>query len=1317
MTVDRLPPVMKNSLEVLGLNQRLREKSTALDWSNVRYVDPAALSTLLADLDLHVDADVLGMETVPQGLLQRVQAVLRTQTANGTVDTAEGTISGPLATSTAASAGSGDSIDVASSGHLPHADQPIPESDGTPTSILRTPSAQEIRDELEQAVLRDLLGPAGGPHEEIAEDSVRERYLVGMLAPRGQIVSREQDDELATAGPGTPEEGQPDPDTVQGQSMSPFSMGLTFSVADDAAALKVTCRWGSYQRIASETLTNEKTGAPKMVWRRTPVEGIAPSLSLTEGDLEEWAPNAEHPDVYVRGRIRRVQGNWIVTLFLVNNHAEPKQQPDRAWLFQPELIVESPDGQAIFQRRFSNTVGDGAMPPFTGDVGVKQEQDALAMTYRGHIEFAVGHGVATHVETAPGEPDRAMRVRTSVVPTYEVPQTTPPTGEDIPALADLVLDMKALADMDTADILTNLAALPDAYAEWIVRQKGRIDDPAEGLDEYRNAAQAAMAHCDRALERIREGIALLGRDKQAVDAFRFMNRAMWQQRIHTIYAEQRRRGGTSDMADIDVTKNHEWRPFQLAFILINLPGITDLHHDDRRPDAEATADLLWFPTGGGKTEAYLGLTAYTLGIRRLQGVVAGHDGGKGVAVLMRYTLRLLTLQQFQRASALICACETIRRQAMANGNSRWGDTPLRVGLWVGQRTTPNTTDQADEAIKLARGAAPKMSGAGGGGTPAQITNCPWCGTAIDAGKNIRVETMAGGRGRTLIYCGDTLGTCPFSERQAAGEGLPILVVDDEIYRLLPALLIATVDKFAQMPWKGATAMLFGRVSGYCTRHGFRSPDLEDSNSHPARNGLPKADTRPHLPLRPPDLVIQDELHLISGPLGTLVGLYETAVDDLASWEVDGRTVRPKVIASTATIRQARDQMHSLFMRRVAIFPPQALDAGDNFFAVQRPVSEVPGRRYMGICAPGRRLKAVLIRVYVAHLAAGQYLYEKYGAAVDPWMTLVGYFNSMRELGGMRRLIDDDVRSRLQRADGRGLARRNTPALEELTSRKGSQDIPVLLDRLERTFDPANATGKKKAGAAQGPMAPAPLDVLLATNMVSVGVDVKRLGLMVVSGQPKSTSEYIQATSRVGRTHPGLVCTVLNWARPRDLSHYERFEHFHATFYQHVEALSVTPFAARALDRGLAALLVSLIRLEGLDFNDNKGAQRVTREHPYVKAAVARIIARAVEIDKRKQESVTQELNALLDDWLKPVTGESAGRQLGYRAEKDGVTQALLSKPGLDPWGPFTVLNSLRDVEPTVGLVLDDGVLGTTPDWSLAPPIVGDDEADLDEETA
>ena len=929
------------------------------------------------------------------------------------------------------------------------------------------------------------------------------------------------------------------------------------------------------------------------------------------------------------------------------------------------------------------------------------------MLYRHEVEFAVGHGVSAHADVSAHDPTCAYRLTTVVVPTYEVPKTIAPTPADQPALADLVVDMQTLAETADGGFGTILTPLITAYQAWLDAQQARIGSRVLGLGSdvedprpetrdpsllpYADVARETIDRGRAALTRIAAGIALLDTNPHAADAFRFANRAMGQQRIHTLYAEAVRRGLPADLAALDVPKDRSWRPFQLAFILLNLPALTDLHHPDRAETPTALADLLWFPTGGGKTEAYLGLTAYTLGIRRLQGTVAGRSGMDGVAVLMRYTLRLLTLQQFQRATALICACEQIRRK----NPSRWGATPFRIGLWVGQRTTPNTTDQSDEALKREHGHG-RSSSVGGSGSPAQLTNCPWCGAKIHAEKgHIQVDKITR---RTMTYCGDPLGDCPFSRKQSPGEGLPVLVVDEDIYRRLPALLIATVDKFAQLPWNGATGMLFGQVDGYCPRHGFRSPDLDDKERHPAQGGFPAVQVQKHAPLRPPDLIIQDELHLISGPLGTLVGLYEAAVDRLASWDVGGTRVRPKVIASTATIRRASDQVHALFLRQVAIFPPQGLDADDNFFARQQKDTAVdPGRRYLGICAIGKRQKAALIRVSTAFLAAAQKLYLDYGTHVDPWMTLVGYFNAMRELGGMRRLVDDDIRSRLNQTHRLGLARRRPPILEELTSRKGATDIPRILDLLEVRFDPVDEAKRDAARKRGGKVdLPTPLDVLLATNMISVGVDVKRLGLMVVSGQPKTTAEYIQATSRVGRTYPGLVCTIFTWSRPRDLSHYEQFEHYHATFYQQVEALSVTPFAAQALHRGLAALLVTLVRLLGDEFNANDRAGRVVASHPYATEAIRILTERAALVTGQHARGVEveQTLRALLDSWHDHASRTTGGRILGYKPKKDGLTVGLLKGPDAGRWDDFTCLNSLRDVEPGVNLVLGDG------DWGM-----------------
>ncbi len=1313
MNIIKLPPVLPDTLDLTAINQQLREHTARLDWSAVISAPEQHLALLLTGLDVSDDADVLGLED--GAIADRIAADVfrffqkqkiktkkpRSKQKQAPKATPETWKQGSLletrfiASENQVAEGQGSLVEMQfipseSRGTEDQGLQPIAmnvESETpaaeTATPSLVPPTPYQIRAELEQAVLDDLLGPAGGAEEEVDEDSVSDRYLVGLLAPQYRQVSSqeqpEQQDELAIADKGNAEEGSTEASVPPAETMSPSSFGMTFCVSSAAQTLEITAQWGKYKRELSQ-ISFKEDGNPKRVWKRYPMQDVS-TMQLVDGGEFNWTvlPD-ECSDVYVKGQTRRQNnGDWMVSLFLVNGQREPKRERDEAWLFQPQLMVRSASKEHpdIFLRKPLPRSAENLDPV------IHAENQAMAMLYRKQVEFAVGHGVSVHAETALQSRERAICLSTSVAPVYEVPKTSPPKSNEIPELAGLVLDMKELAEAKTEEFSAKLNALVTAYSSWIEREQNRIHDPAEGLAAYQNSAHAVISNCQHTLERIRSGLTMLQTNELSSEAFRFMNRAMWQQRIHSIYAEKKRRGEEADLAQIDIPTNRTWYPFQLAFILLNLPSLTALHHPERCHPTEALADLLWFPTGGGKTEAYLGLAAYTMGLRRLQGIIAGRSGEYGMAVLMRYTLRLLTLQQFQRATALICACESIRRE----DETKWGKEPFRIGLWVGQRTTPNYTSQSEEFTKQSRGQYQQHSG----GSPHQLTNCPWCGSKIEPGKHIQVESVEKGRGRTFIRCGDSLGRCLFSK----GEGLPILVVDEEIYRRLPTLLIATVDKFAQMPWKGEVQMLFGQVNGYCDRHGFRSPDIDDKDRHNKTGNLPAAKTISHALLRPPDLIIQDELHLISGPLGTLVGLYETAVDQLASWEVEGVRVRPKVIASTATIRQAEAQVHNLFLRKLQVFPPQGLDVTDNFFSKQREPSEQnPGRRYLGICASGRRLKATLIRVYVAILAASQSLYEKYGQHADPWMTLVGYFNSVRELGGTRRLVDDDIRSRLAKMDRRGLAKRLRITMDELTSRKDSTEIPTILDWLETPFDPlqeAENQARRKAG--QRVDKHDPLDVLLATNMISVGVDVKRLGVMAVTGQPKNTAEYIQATSRVGRTYPGLVITVYNWARPRDLSHYERFEHYHATFYQNVEALSVTPFAPGALYRGLAALLVSLVRLSGQEFNKGNRAGQIERNHPYVQAAIEAIVQRAGLVgDAKTSQYVRQELEAKLDYWLSLAQGLVGGGTLKYKAaQRDGTTIELLDAAGRREWQDFTCLNSLRNVEPNVGLILQDQV--------------------------
>lgn len=1182
-----------------------------------------------------------------------------------------------------------------------------PYTDLKPISGDAREEQDHLRHLLQLSLMDDLLGPANGPQEEVIGMSVRDRYLVGKLAPK-EFVQEEgappPEDPDADAIPG--DELQPkanedhigndkkstyrlsakgedednENDRLENQSLVPSSIGFTFCLDGSVREIELDVRWGRYDRGDSETETNPITGRPLKAWKRIPSGGIG-RLPLKEGPIEPIAIDPACPGVVVTGVVRPVldKGDRLVTVFLVNNQEKPEESQDTAWVFQPEIIVRGLEGAAIFRRR-------PMLEAQENDDSEARERIALEMVYRKRVEFAVGHGVAVHAETGASNSEHASEVRTVIMPEYEVQVTeTPGTDpQDRPAMQQLVkqgtFDMERLAAMSRSDLTAALAVLSNDYAAWIDQQKARI--PGE-LSDYTDAATEAMGRCETILARLREGITVLESDDRALEAFRFANLAMARQRVRSIYSLKRRRKEETTVEAENQPKNRSWRPFQLAFVLLSIPALADPKHRDRTEPLMAAADLLWFPTGGGKTEAYLGVAAFTMAIRRLQDGLGGYDSSRGLSVIMRYTLRLLTIQQFQRATTLLCAMEILRKADL----KKWGNTPFTLGLWVGNKVSPGTTERAHKIIEDERDGQ-----RGATETPAQLTFCPWCGSEIHAGRDIVVDREAR---RTTLYCGDKLAQCDFA-RKDGSEGLPVLVVDEEIYRRPPSMLIGTVDKFAMMAWRGETRTLFGRVEQECQRHGLLWPGCDCNGTHNKKGALQATKVKAARQIRPPDLVIQDEFHLISGPLGTMVALYETAVDELSAWSLDGKTIRPKIVASTATVRKAQEQVHHVFLRNVSVFPPNGLDIEDNFFSVQRPIAEKPGRLYLGICSPGSSRPAVLIRLYVALLTGAQELFDRFGPAADPYMTLVGYFNSLRELGGMRRLAEDDVQTRAYRVlmgkvQRPGLAQRSVRIVEELTSRVSSKEIPKKLDQLETKFKTAWAKGEARA-----------IDIALATNMLSVGVDVNRLGLMAVNGQPKSTAEYIQATSRVGRSYLGLVCSVLTWSRPRDLSHYETFEHYHATFYKHVEAQSVTPFAARAMDRGLTGALVSLLRLTERTLNPNLGASTLTSTtHPEAQRIKGAVANRAWKVaDKAAVKTNTEGMVAeRIDRWVKEAN--KPGRRLGYETEHgQGDIVALLKKPGLHRWDILTAPMSLREVEPGVRLVMDTAMLQDGPAWQV-----------------
>lgn len=644
--------------------------------------------------------------------------------------------------------------------------------------IVTVPRDHDMREQLHQAVVRDLLGPALGLDEEMYGTSVRDRYLVGKLAPKETLIEEGEVDDLSQGSDDGGDDGAPEPATLLSQSIVPSSFGLTFCVDANCDTLEVEAFWGHYRRLESETEVTA-SGKGRTVWKRRPGGGTK-SISARPGQIEQFAPDAEQPNVLVRGVVRPAtpEGDKIITLFLVNDQEATEKLQDEMWLFQSHLEVRGPDGAAVFRRRPS---GEGGSPD--------AERAALSMLYRDKIEFAVGHGVSVHWTCAEGQNERATSVRTQVVPSHDVPVTEAPSAIDIPGFEHLKLDMKELAELDAPGLAKTLAVLENEYRAWIKAQQRRID--AGQIGEHGSSGRAALERCRAAADRLKVGIDTVVGDPKALDAFRFANRSMWHQRVRSLYALERRRGNVETKLEaFDIPKNRSWRPFQLAFVLIALPSLADPRHGDRTDAAAAIADLLWFPTGGGKTEAYLGVAAFAMAIRRLQGPLGGLDNGHGLTVVMRYTLRLLTIQQFQRATALMCAMEVLRREAAAKGDKRWGDTPFRIGLWVGQSATPNRTVDAQQAIQNARGNQWQQTGAG---TPAQLGSCPWCGSEILPGRDVVVLPFAQNVGRTLSFCSDKIGVCEFSPAKAPSEGLPVVVVDEEIYRLLPALLIATVD--------------------------------------------------------------------------------------------------------------------------------------------------------------------------------------------------------------------------------------------------------------------------------------------------------------------------------------------------------------------------------------------------------------------------------------------------------------------------------------------------------------------------------------------
>jgi hypothetical protein len=413
METIKLPAEVDDVARCLDLNQRLRAAACVLDWSDVTALDEPAARVLLAGLNASDHADALGVDTMADGVADQVTRWF-SEGANVPLPKAR-TKKAPTSTK----AGAADDV-----GPALWAPGPEPEPDFTPAReppkpLLHAPPPEELRAALEEAVVRDLLGPAGGPEEEITDPSVRDRYLVGMLAPQRLRTPSSDNDRLALQEQGGAEEGEEDGEEPAEPTMFPSALGLSFMVDFDAGPLRVTARWGRYVRAASTTLETE-TGRPRMVWKRTPVEAVVELPPLSEGPVPEHtlafaAADSAHEAVVLRGVAHVVPRGVVVSLFLVNCQDEPEERRDEGWLFQPELHVEAVSGAPVFLARPRHELsGDDA------------EGRGMAMLYRERVEFAVGHSVAAHAEPWADDPRRATRLETRVVPGYEIASTDTP---------------------------------------------------------------------------------------------------------------------------------------------------------------------------------------------------------------------------------------------------------------------------------------------------------------------------------------------------------------------------------------------------------------------------------------------------------------------------------------------------------------------------------------------------------------------------------------------------------------------------------------------------------------------------------------------------------------------------------------------------------------------------------------------------------------------------------------------------------------------------------------------------------------------------
>ncbi|WP_075983678.1 helicase-related protein [Bacillus massilinigeriensis] len=998
---------------------------------------------------------------------------------------------------------------------------------------------------------------ANKKEEVIQRDNPSRRYGAGMLYPMKSVYQEEHEDELIIEVVSNEEQEEfyaqsQDRDLTSEEKIEnsglddatakinqndfiPSTMGLTFCLEKSVQNIIVKLQGGVYSRHKIYANFSKKGKRYKFDddwWLRKSVTAskiINISEFINDNNITTKEFQLELLDS-VGNAIRnikfclhvqcRFKDDYILMTITALNRTKPpgKRMLDEYTLFQSELtIIEKQGGflnyPKVYQRNLELT----------------EDEWNSELLFKNKSNYAFGHGCSATWEK---NQKTITEIKTTFIPTYETESMTPNiyiknNGENIP----VNIKMSALMNADDYDEVHKiLYPLVKGYNDWIHEQQNKSVKLPKQL---RKAAKKNLDLCNESLKRIEKGLVLL-KNPHVLQAFKFANKAVLLQQINgkqprNAYYQRNNEGidlvfdktfdeVTENMKNLDEQTN-SWRAFQIAFILLSIQSVVKKESMDRK-----IVDLIWFPTGGGKTEAYLGVASFQMFYRR---ILDPNDAG--VDIIMRYTLRLLTADQFQRASRLICAMEFIRRE----NSSLLGYTPYSIGIWVGTATSPNNNKEALTQIRSMSKSKGRES--------LVVTRCPWCGCHIGKvsvrGTGKRETRVIGfnNENQTLIVkCPDEL--CDFSNE------IPVYFVDETIYEKRPTFLIGTIDKFVQLTWRPEARSLFG-----IDKNGQRM-------------------------VSPPQIIVQDELHLISGPLGTLAGLYEVLIEELCIDDRGERPIYPKIISATATIKEFEEQAKCLFGRENSkLFPSPGIDIDDSFFskvAKDNNGYPMPGRKYVGVFTSRVRILMAQVMTYSAILQKVESFTED---EKDPFWTLLSFYNSLRDLGAGLNLFNSDIPTYIdalvKREDIEKPRFIGMPL--ELTSRKQSGEISKTIDDLKVKYESTDNRGRTQA-----------LTACLASNIIEVGVDIDRLSLMGIVGQPKMTAQYIQVSGRVGRRsdeRPGLIVTIYSNQNSRDKSHFEHFNEYHQRLYAQVETTSLTPFSTASLDRGLTAVIIGFLR--------------------------------------------------------------------------------------------------------------------------------------------